>query len=174
MVARSFVARRDVAVLEVYTGVRFGRMQAGVSSLGFSDDLYSVVVVVGTSHTRVVWRVVGIRCRTLGQIQTVIPRVLHILMLVCLIVGAVVGLQFLDKTHYLSMEVPLASSAGMCWLLAAALSLCDTWSTPPPRTGQWQGFLNCYAAYMTAYAVLATGWSAYLPANTTVWQSWGL
>ena len=149
-------------------------MQAGVSSLGFSDDLYSVVIVVGTSHTRVVWRVVGIRCRTLGQIQVVIPRVLHILMLVCLIVGAVVGLQFLDKTHYLSMEVPLASSAGLCWLLAAALSLCDTWSTPPPRTGQWQGFLNCYAAYMTSYAVLATGWSAYLPANTTVWQSWGL
>ena len=54
------------------------------------------------------------------------------------IARAVAGPQFLDKTHYLSMEVPLASSAGMCWLLAAALSLCDTWSTPPPRTGQWR------------------------------------
>jgi hypothetical protein len=165
---------RDVAVPEVYIGVRLGRMQAGVSSLGFSDDLYSVVVNVGTSRARVVWRVVCIRCRTLGQIQIVILRVLHILMLFCLIAGAVVGLQFLDKTHYLSMEVPLASSAGLCWLLAAALSLCDTWSTPPPRTTQWQGFLNCYAAYMTSYAVLATGWSTILPANTTVWQSWGL
>jgi purine-cytosine permease-like protein len=117
---------------------------------------------------------VRIRFGTLGQVQIVILRVLHILMLFCLIAGAVVGLQFLDKTHYLSMEVPLASSAGLCWLLAAALSLCDAWSTPPPRTTQWQSFLNCYAAYMTSYAVLATGWSTYLPANTTVWQSWGL
>jgi hypothetical protein len=104
----------------------------------------------------------------LGQVQIVILRVLYILMLFCLIAGAVVGLQFLDKTHYLSMEVPLASSAGLCWLLAAALSLCNAWSTPPPRTAQWQSFLNCYAAYMTSYAVLATGWSTYLPANTTV------
>ena len=174
MAALTFVSWRDVAVPEVYIGVRLGRMQAGVSSLGFSDDLYSVVVDVGTSRARVVWRVVCIRCRTLGQIQIVILRVLHLLMLFCLIAGAVVGLQFLDKTHYLSMEVPLASSAGLCWLLAAALSLCDTWSTPPPRTTQWQGFLNCYAAYMTSYAVLATGWSTTLPANTTVWQSWGL
>ena len=110
----------------------------------------------------------------LGQVQIVILRVLYILVLLCLIAGAVVGLQFLDKTHYLSMEVPLAPSAGLCWLLAAALSLCDTWSAPPPRTTQWQSFLNCHAAYMTSYAVLATGWSTYLPANTTVWQSWGL
>jgi hypothetical protein len=159
---------------EVYMGVRLGRMQAGVSSLGFCHDLYGVVVDVGTSRARDVWRVVRIRYRTLGEIQTVILRVLHILTLFCLIAGAVVGLQFLDKTNYLSMEVPLASSAGLCWLLAAALSLCDAWSTPPPRTTQWQSFLNCYAAYMTSYAVLATGWSTILPANTTVWQSWGL
>ena len=95
-----------------------------------------------------------------------ILRGLHMLLLFCLIAGAAVGLQFLDRTHYLSMEVPLASSAGLCWLLAAALSLCDAWSTPPPRTTQWQSFLNCYAAYMTSYAVLATGWSTALP--------WGL
>jgi purine-cytosine permease-like protein len=170
----TFVPRRDVAGPEVYIGVRLGRMQAGVSSLGFSDDLYSVVVNVGTSRARVAWRVVCIRYGTLGQIQIVILRVLHLLMLFCLIAGAFVGLQFLDKTHYLSMEVPLASGAGLCWLLAAALSLCDAWSTPPPRTTQWQSFLNCYAAYMTSYAVLATGWSTILPANTTVWQSWGL
>jgi hypothetical protein len=104
----------------------------------------------------------------------VILRALHILTLFVLIAGAVLGLQILDKTHYLKMEVPLASSAGLCWLLAAALSLCDTWSTKPPCTGQWQSFLNCYAAYMTSYAVLATGWSLTLPPNTTVWQSWGL
>jgi hypothetical protein len=41
---------RDVAVPEVYIGARLGRMQAGVSSLGFSDDLYSVVVNVGASR----------------------------------------------------------------------------------------------------------------------------
>ena len=44
----------------------------------------------------------------LGPVQIVILRVLHILTLFCLIAGAVVGLQLLDKTHYLSMEVPLA------------------------------------------------------------------
>jgi purine-cytosine permease-like protein len=149
-------------------------MQAGVSSLGFTGDLYSVVAHVGTSRSRVAWRVVCVRYGTVGQIQVVILRVLHILLLVCLIAGAVVGLQFLDKANYLSMEVPLASGAGLCWLLAAALSLCDAWSTPPARTTQWQSFLNCYAAYMTSYAVLATGWTTTLPANTTVWQSWGL
>ena len=153
--------------------VRLGGCCRGVSSLGFSDNLHSVVVGVGTSRARDAWRVVRIRFGTVGQVQKVILRVLHITLLVFLLAGALVGLQFLDKTHYLLMEVPLASSAGMCWLLAAALSLCDTWSTPPPRTSQWQSFLNCYAAYMTSYAVLATGWST-LPPNTTVWQSWGL
>jgi hypothetical protein len=61
----------------------------------------------------------------LDQVQIVILRVLHILMLFCLIADAVVGLQVLNETHCLSMEVPPASSAGLCWLLAAALSLCD-------------------------------------------------
>ena len=46
----------------------------------------------------------------LGRVQIEILRVLHILTLLCLIAGTVVGLQFLDKTHYLSMEVPLAST----------------------------------------------------------------
>jgi hypothetical protein len=113
MVVLTFVPWGDVAVPDVYICVRLGRMPAGVSSLGFSDNLHSVVVGVGTSRARVVWRVVRIRFGTLGQVQIVILRVLHILMLFCLIAGAVIGLQFLDKTHYLSMEVPLASSAGL-------------------------------------------------------------
>jgi ABC-type transporter Mla maintaining outer membrane lipid asymmetry permease subunit MlaE len=105
------------AFARLYCACGFGRMPAGVSLLGFSDNLHSVVVNVGTSRARVVWRVVRIRFGTLGQLQIVILRVLHILMLFCLIAGAVVGLQVLDKTHYLSMEVPLASSADQGWYL---------------------------------------------------------
>lgn len=111
----------------------------------------------------------------LGQVQIVTAlRRLHIVALACLIAGAVAGLQFLDRDRYLSMEAPLASSAGACWFMAAALSLCDSRAKPPPRTVEWQSFLNLYAAFLTAYAVLATGWSTSLPANTTVWRSWGL